>query len=153
MVDRLKKHRYEVISTDLIDRGHQDLLIDFLKANESPDCDIITNPPYKFTTDFVLKALERVREGGKVAMFLKLTALEGADRYERLYSKYPPKTIYVYVKRIQCGKNGEFKGTSAVCYAWYVWEKGFKGNTTLKWISNIKEDNNDSISTKAHTID
>ena len=41
-------------------------------------------------------------------MFLKLTALEGGKRYEELYSKYPPKTVYVYSKRIICAKNGEF---------------------------------------------
>lgn len=30
--------------------------------------------------------------------------------------------------------NGNFTGSSAVCYAWFVWEKGFKGDTTVKWI-------------------
>lgn len=42
--------------------------------------------------------------------------------------------------RIQCAKNGEFDkmkegGGSAVAYAWYVWEKGYKGNTIIKWIN------------------
>lgn len=23
---------------------------------------------------------------------------------------------------------------SAVCYAWYVWEKGYKGDTIVRWI-------------------
>lgn len=26
-------------------------------------------------------------------------------------------------------------GGSAVAYTWYVWEKGFNGITTLKWIN------------------
>ena len=32
--------------------------------------------------------------------------------------------------------NGEFDlGSSAVCYAWFVWEKGFKGETIIRWIT------------------
>jgi hypothetical protein len=26
-------------------------------------------------------------------------------------------------------------GGSAVAYAWYVWEKGFSGKTTIEWIN------------------
>ena len=26
-------------------------------------------------------------------------------------------------------------GGSAVAYAWFVWEKGFKGTTKLKWFN------------------
>lgn len=25
--------------------------------------------------------------------------------------------------------------SSAVCYAWYVWEKGYKGKTELSWFN------------------
>lgn len=38
------------------------------------------------------------------------------------------------------GLNGDFDtyrqgvGT-AVAYAWYVWEKGYKGDTIIKWIN------------------
>ena len=42
--------------------------------------DIITNPPYKYAKEFVEKSLELIREGGKVAMLLKLTFLEGQKR-------------------------------------------------------------------------
>jgi len=38
-----------------------------------------------------------------------------------------------------CAKNGDFeskkKEGSAVAYAWYVWEKGYKGETVIKWIN------------------
>lgn len=98
-------------------------------------CDILTNPPYKFAKEFVLKALELVGQGHKVFMFLKLTFLEGKARYDEIFSKYPPKTVYVFIKRISCIKNneGEF-GKGAVCYVWFVWEKGFVGETAVKWI-------------------
>jgi hypothetical protein len=65
-----------------------------------------------------------VPEGNKVAMFLKLTFLEGKARRE-LFKRYPPKTVYVSSSRLECGKNGIFKKDPAVAYAWFVWQKGY----------------------------
>ena len=136
MVKALQSRGFKVWSSDLINRGYQDELLDFLSYDTKVKWigDIITNPPYKYCTEFILKALAAVKDGAKVAMFLKLQTLEGQDRYKRLFKNTPPRTIYVYVRRIQCAKNGDFKGTSAVCYAWFVWEKGFKGEPVIKWI-------------------
>jgi hypothetical protein len=131
---RLKEYGYKVYSTDLIDRGYQDELVDFLCSEKEFDGDIITNPPYKYCSEFILKALDSIPEGNKVAMFLKLQTLEGQDRYKKIFSKYPPKTVYVYSKRKECAKNGKFGNSSAVCYAWFVWVKGYQGDTVLKWI-------------------
>ena len=123
-------------SSDLVNRGCQDELLNFLDYDTKIkwEGDIITNPPYKFCTEFILKALDAIKTGHKVAFFLKLQTLEGQDRYKKVFKENPPKTVYVYVKRIQCAKNGVFEGSSAVCYAWFVWEKGFKGDPVIKWI-------------------
>ena len=137
----LEQHGYNVFSTDFKDRGYGLGLIDFLKFNDCDafDGDIITNPPYKFAKDFVLKALEVLKEGRKCYMFLKLTFLEGKDRYIELFSKYPPKMIYSFPKRVACAKNGDFEGMkksggSAVAYAWFVWEKGYTGLPQHDWL-------------------
>ena len=84
----LKQHGYNVYSTDLIDRGYQDKLVDFLLNKEKFDGDIITNPPYKYAREFVENAMELIPNGNKVAMFLKLTFLESKNRKE-LFKKYP----------------------------------------------------------------
>lgn len=132
----LKKHGYTVYSTDLIDRGygngtHGDFLT---HSMDFWDGDIITNPPYKYAREFVEKALDTVTDGHKVAMFLKLTFLEGQAR-RTLFKTNPPQTVYVSSSRIECGKNGVFTGESAVAYCWIVWQKGFKGQTILKWFN------------------
>ena len=131
---RLKEYGYNVKQSDIIQRVEGVEIIDFLKTNETFDGDIITNPPYKYCTEFILKALELIKEGNKIAMFLKLQTLEGQERYKKIFSKYPPRKIYVFIKRIQCAKNGLFKGSSAVCYAWFIWEKGYKGHTIIDWL-------------------
>lgn len=104
---------YDVKSSDIVDRGFKDTqIIDFLKVdkeqykNDIPR-DIITNPPYKYAKDFVKKALDISMYGVKVAMFLKLTFLEGQARKE-LFKKYPPKTVYVFSKRVECAKKWSF---------------------------------------------
>ena len=93
----LAAHGYEVISTDLIYRGFgEPEPMDFL-TETFPDFegDIITNPPYSAGLEFVERALETVRPGGKVAMFLKVQFLEGKRRGE-LFSKPPPPEPFTY---------------------------------------------------------
>lgn len=132
---------YDVKSSDLINRGFGEYGYDFLKHpnNVKVNCDIITNPPYKYAQLFIEKSLEIINEGNKVAMFLKLQFMEGKAR-KKLFEKYPPKTIWVSSSRLLCAKNADFEGMiagggSAVAYAWYIWEKGYKGNTILKWFN------------------
>ena len=80
---------YEVVSRDLADRGFGEVA-DFLSDdNRTWDGDIVTNPPYAFAQEFVEKALSIIPDGRKVAMFLKLTFLEGKKR-AALYQNYPP---------------------------------------------------------------
>ena len=64
--------------------------------------------------------------------------MESKDR-KHLFKDFPPKTIYVSSSRLLCAKNGmfeEFKESGgAVAYAWYVWEKGYKGRTNIEWFN------------------
>ena len=137
--ERLKQYCRGVVSTDVIDRGYGQVQ-DFLLAKEIPSgCScIITNPPYKLATEFILQALDLLPDGGRCIMFLKTTFLEGEKRHRLLFSKYPPQRILQFSKRVLCAKNAEFqkmrKVGSAVSYAWFVWEKGYKGDTTITWI-------------------
>jgi len=132
----LKEYGYNVFSTDLIDRGYPDDIVDFLSTDIRFAGDIITNPPFKFTNEFILKALDSIPYGNKVAMFLKINYLSGKKRYQEIYSKYPPYRVYVFTGRLACSKNNKpegFKG-GAMDYVWMIWEKGKLGPTELKWI-------------------
>lgn len=132
----LEKHGYKVWSTDLIDRGYGKGNTDFLKSipNEWVG-DILTNPPYKHAKQFVEKAMEVTRNSCYTIMFLKIQFLEGQARKE-MFKKYPPKYVYVNSERQLCAMNGEFDKykATALCYCWFVWEKGFTGEPTIRWI-------------------
>ena len=71
----LKEHGYNVFSSDLVDRGYQDDIIDFLETDNKWFGDIITNPPFKYTNEFIKKSLDSIDYGNKVAMFLKINYL------------------------------------------------------------------------------
>lgn len=113
--------------------------VDFLKVDDIWNGDIITNPPYKYAQEFVEHSMELIEKSDvadlRVAMFLKLTFLEGQKR-RKLFEKYPPKIVYVFSQRQKCAINGDFAntGSSAACYAWFVWQKGFIGTPSIKWI-------------------
>ena len=141
----LKSYGYKVKSSDVIDRGYPGTeTLDFLEVSKEDikhdfSRDIITNPPYKYAKEFVEHALEISMDSTKIAMFLKVQFLEGKAR-RKLFEKYPPKQIWVASSRLLCAKNGEFEkmrqgGGSAVAYAWFIWEKGYKGKTTIGWFN------------------
>lgn len=138
--ERMKELGCRVYSSDIVDRGYGEVQ-DFLTAETLPEgCrSIVTNPPYKYAMEFVKHSLALLPENGWCVMFLKTTFLEGQKRFEELFSVTPPKLILQFSKRVLCAKNAEFQrmrdgGGSAVAYAWYVWQKGYKGDTIIQWI-------------------
>lgn len=140
--DILEDNGYNVKKSDIVDMCNRNITIqDFLSIDTNSEKwhgDIITNPPFKYAAEFVKQALDIVNDGAKVAFFLKLQFLEGSKR-RKLFEEYPPKRIYVASSRFGCSKDGKFNDNgnigSSICYCWYIWEKGFKGDPIIKWFN------------------
>lgn len=93
--ERLTERGHRVVSTDLVDRGYGTGGVNFFDQQQLPDPDIraiVTNPPYKYATDYVLHALRLLPADGLLALFLKTTFAEGKDRWQRIFSLTPPRT-------------------------------------------------------------
>lgn len=131
----LEKNGYIVQSTDIVDRGYGLGNVDFLKQDISFAGDILTNPPFRYAEKFVEKGMNLLKEGCYLILFLKIQFLEGQVR-KKLFEKYSPKYVYVNSKRQLCAMNGEFEkyNATAICYCWFIWEKGWKGETIVRWI-------------------
>lgn len=132
----LQRHGYRVRSTDMIDRGFGEVE-NFLYCYDKWYGDIVTNPPFKEAQRFVEKALSLVSEGRKVIMFIKLQFLESQAR-RMFFRMHPPKVVYISCSRLRCAKNGRFDvddNADFLPYAWFVWEKGFKGDPVIKWFN------------------
>lgn len=121
----------DVYASDIVDRGYKpgEYPLDFLNCHTRNIHNIITNPPFKIGTEFTLHALNCATR--KVAIFNKLSFLEGVDRRKRLYSLNMLRTVYVFSKRVSFGTAG--KG-GMMAFAWFVFDKQYKGKPKLEWI-------------------
>ena len=136
LVDELNRLGYNVSkSTDLIYRGCGTGGVDFFKEDTIFKGNTITNPPYKNINDWILHSL-KVTEG-KVYIFARIQLLESQRRYDLIFKDNPPRYVCPFVKRINCYRddNEEFKKkASTICYAWFIWDKEYTGDTTVKWL-------------------
>lgn len=110
---------------------------DFFDMVDSPQFDaVITNPPYKYAQEFIEKALRQVKVNGKVAMLLRLSFLESKGRYH-FFRDSGLKTVYISCKRITMFPFGEEKpkNKGTLAYAWFVWEKGYRGSPEIEWFN------------------
>lgn len=149
----LIKNGYEVISTDLINRGYGKGGVDFFKCEKPLGDNIVTNPPYAFAQEWVEHSLEIMNNGSKLALLLPIQFLE-SDKRKAMFMKTPPVRIHVFSNRILCGINGDFRAkdkqgnvvydkngnpkkmSSAKCYAWFVWGVGnYDNKPTVDWIN------------------
>jgi len=129
---------YTVHETDIHDYGTGHKVLDFLEYDKPDEWkgNIVTNPPYNIGKKFIEKALESIGEGYKAAFLMRIQFLESKGRHE-FFKKFPPKFVYVFSSRIRIFKNNDqvkYSGGQPLCYAWLIWEKGFEGDTTLRWI-------------------
>lgn len=124
--------------SDIVDRGYPNTeVLDFLKFEGSWHGDILTNPPFKLSNQFLEKAMNIIEDGGKVCLFLPIRYLEGKAR-RKLFESYAPKIVYVSTSRLGCAPYGnfeEFKNSRAIAFGWFVWEKGYSGITELRWFN------------------
>lgn len=127
---------YQVVSTDLVNRGYGQAGIDFLLEYRPQAPNIVTNPPFKLSTDFVRKALRLTT--GKVAMLLKVGFLEGIGRAD-VFDEAPFARLWVFRARQSFLKGGtEPKSMNGrggmIAYGWFIWDREHKGTPTLGWL-------------------
>ena len=129
---------FNIISTDLVDRGYGIGGIDFLTHNYNRTFDtVITNPPFSLAKEFIEKGLEVSDK--YVIMLCKIQLLEGVKRKD-MFLNTPLKYVYVHTTRQATWKGGnplDPKGkrwSTTMCLAWFVWEKGYEGEPIIRWV-------------------
>jgi hypothetical protein len=140
---------FDVVSSDLVDRGFGEPNIDFLMERSLPrdafgepvKC-IVTNPPFKLAEQFVEHALNLGAE--KVCMLLRLAWLEGVSR-KALFRRTNLSRIWVSSRRLTMVRAGDetLRGNGGmVAFAWFVWENGPPFPATLfffDWMEHAPE--------------
>ena len=99
----------------------------------------ITNPPFIVAESIISNLIQQSEKGNIICMFLKIQFLEGIKR-RHLFDTNPPKEVLVFSQRQSPYRNGnplDEKGerwSSVMCFCWFIWEVGFTGKPTIKWI-------------------
>jgi len=133
----------QVYATDLVDYQSPDQDVagwDFLLERQAPIGvqAIVTNPPFKNAGEFVSHALTLVP---KVVMLLRLAFLE-SERRRDILDIAPLARVHVFRKRLpmmhRAGQGivaPDRQTSSALAFAWFVWEQGHQGPATLHRVS------------------
>ena len=112
---------------------------DFINDDFDRYDNIITNPPFSLAKEFILKAKQITNH--KIAMLLPLNYLHGVTRYNEIYldRKFPLKAVYVFCRYGMLEETIRDDGTyrtGMMVYAWYIWDKSYKGEPMIRWINN-----------------
>lgn len=141
IVGTLRKAGHKVYATDLVDYGCPDseARIDFLMERSAPTYigAIVTNPPFKLANQFVAHALTLAP---KVVMLLRLAFLEGTGR-SPIMDGGALARVHVFKNRLpmmhRAGRGTMVAKTnsSAMAFAWFVWERTHQGPTEMRRLS------------------
>jgi hypothetical protein len=117
---------------------------------------VVGNPPFRLALEFIERALIVARVG--CAFLVRTSFLEGADRYDRLFSKRPPSLVAQFAERVPMHKGvlrdpalkywdpdgkdpvtkkltGCWKTPStATSYCWLVWIPSWAVQQRVVWI-------------------
>lgn len=93
------------------------------KPLERPDF-IITNPPFAITLPFILRAINMAKIG--VAMLVPSRYMHGVNRWNDLWSKFPPVIYAPFSERVAILKGRiDLDATTAAEYMWVVIRKRY----------------------------
>lgn len=153
IVKTLRAAGYHATGSDIVDRVDWPIEsawyqgeVDFL-ANPpwSSLNNIVTNPPFfraKGAEAFIRKALSIAT--GKVAVFVDIRFLAGAERAGGLFEKHPPHRVWIVTPRASCPPGtylaaGNKAGNGSSDWCWLVWDQTapFFG-TQLGWLRGEK---------------
>lgn len=95
---------------------------------------IFGNPPYSLAEKFIRKSFDLLADGGYVYFLLRLAFLESMNRGNGLFKNFPPKRVYVSMRRPSFFSTNGRRTTDALSYAMFLWQKGYNGKTELAWL-------------------
>lgn len=134
MVRELRDCGFEVVASDLIDRGCGAVIRDYYDYKAAPAKAIITNPPYAECNwrdgqgRWIAHALEELKlEYMALLLSWNWPAAAGLGA---LYSKKPPARVYLMRWKIDF----TLQGAPPALHAWFVWDAKWQGETALRML-------------------
>jgi hypothetical protein len=136
IVNVLRERGHRVIASDIVDYGGLGFRADFLSVTKMPagcGC-ILTNPPFQIVKKFIAHALDLAP---RVIILARLALLESAARTSIIECRNLAR-VHIFRNRLPMMHRHNWTGpraSNAVAFAWYVWDRGHHGPTTIDRIS------------------
>lgn len=125
---------YEVISSDLRQEGiYGNGGMDIFSMEGIQANNLVTNPPYGRKILTFIKHLLTLTDK-KTCLLLRLAFLEAQSRYPFFKEEDTLKNVYVFSKRVIMLKDGEPMTGSKMSFAWFVWDKEYRGRPSIDWL-------------------
>jgi hypothetical protein len=139
IINTLEKNGFNNLSYNIFDEDKPET--NFLLFDETKQFDyIITNTPYgKIAIDFIAK-MKKIASKQVIALY-NFNTLTGKNNFEKIWSDndYKLKEIYIFIRPCwlmnTVREDGKYK-TGINGYAWFIWDKEYKGEPILKHIDN-----------------
>jgi len=137
----LREHGHTVIASDLVHYGFPLHFVgDFLAQTKAPSgCEcVLTNPPFRIVDRFIAHALNLCP---RVIMLARLALLESVRRTEILERRGLTR-IHIFRNRLPMMHRDGWAGpraSSAMPFAWFVWERERRGPIVVDRISAERE--------------
>jgi hypothetical protein len=137
IVRYLRDAGHVVVASDI---WHYDFALDFeadfLAQVQAPAGTelILTNPPYRYATEFVVRALDLCP---RVILLCRLAFLE-SERRTHILDSGMLEAVHVFKRRLPMMHREGWSGpraSSAMAFAWFVWQRNHAGPTTIDRIS------------------
>lgn len=112
----LERNGFVVTSTDLVDRGYGDGVVDFLTTSEPWAPTVITNPPFKLAENFIWHAMKLGVP--LLALLLKVQFWNAKTRLD-LFEQHPPNVVLPLTWRLDWTGGG----APTMDCAWCVWDR------------------------------
>ncbi|MFA6711207.1 MAG: hypothetical protein WCS33_00675 [Candidatus Caldatribacteriota bacterium] len=130
----LEASGYQVISSDLRPEGiYGNGGVDIFSLEGIQANNLITNPPYgRKILDLVKHCLTLADQ--KICLLLRLAFLEAQSRYVFFKEENTLEKVYVFSKRVIMLKEGEPMTGSKMAFAWFIWNKQYKGKPFIDWL-------------------
>lgn len=128
---------HNILAYDIVNRGFPNTNVcDWLEVNERPEEDlaIVANFPFYDINKHTIHSLQLLKDGEYLIELAKIQFLETKGR-KMIFEKFPPKYVLVFSERIKCLANDiDDHKQSAICFCWFIFQKGFTGLPQICWI-------------------
>lgn len=132
MAEVIKLYGYDVVATDLVDRGYGAGNIDFLTLAQPAAPVVITNPPFKLAQEFVEHGMLDLKLDA-MALFLKSTWYHAVSR-KPFFDRIRPFVKLDLTWRVDFSGQGR---PTMEC-SWFIWKRGYTDYPTFRPLERPK---------------